>query len=322
MHLFLAKKGEQLYLFSEKKRIFADSMKTTIIKERLQSALIAILFISVFLPFGLNHFGWLRWALIGGLGIIIAFCVLTSELIVEKLFRMPNDVSLGSQYIIKRNIRFESINTLFSVILMSLFLDAFANNDIVDNHFSWATLGTVIAINCFTTIVIHVYWRSVYKKRYIIKQLEEAQLLNGMLQERQRHNTKEQPTAQPTPTADNDDVVCISGATKESLEVRPSEVLFATSEGNYVRVHYINDGNEHNMLIRTSMKNVADLLCRHSYIMQCHRAFIVNLRHVEKVESRNSGIALVMQYGEESVLVSKQYASEVKERIKNPVTVA
>ena len=322
MHLFLAKKGEQLYLFSEKKRIFAQLMKTTIIKERLQSALIAILFISVFLPFGLNHFGWLRWALIGGLGVIIAFCVLTSELIVEKLFRMPNDVSLGSQYIIKRNIRFESINILFSVILMSLFLDAFANNDIVDNHFSWATLGTVIAINCFTTIVIHVYWRSVYKKRYLIKQLEEAQLLNGMLQERQRHNTKKQPTAQPTPTADNDDVICISGATKESLEVRPSEVLFATSEGNYVRVHYIKDGTVQNMSIRTSMKNVADLLCRQSYIMQCHRAFIVNLRHVEKVESRNSGIALVMQYGEEAVLVSKQYTAEVKERIKNPVTVA
>ena len=312
---FRAKKGEQLYLFSEKKRIFAQLMKTTIIKERLQSALIAILFISVFLPFGLNHFGWLRWALIGGLGVIIAFCVLTSELIVEKLFRMPNDVSLGSQYIIKRNIRFESINILFSVILMSLFLDAFANNDIVDNHFSWATLGTVIAINCFTTIVIHVYWRSVYKKRYIIKQLEEAQLLNGMLQERQRHYTKEEPQPQSAPTADNDDVVCISGATKESLEVRPSDVVFATSEGNYVRVHYINNGNEHNMLIRTSMKNVADLLCRQSYIMQCHRAFIVNLHHVEKVESRNSGIALVMQYGEETVLVSKQYAAEVKEKL-------
>ena len=322
MHLFLAKKGEQLYLFSEKKRIFAQLMKTTIIKERLQSALIAILFISVFLPFGLNHFGWLRWALIGGLGVIIAFCVLTSELIVEKLFRIPNDVSLGSQYIIKRNIRFESINILFSVILMSLFLDAFANNDIVDNHFSWATLGTVIAINCFTTIVIHVYWRSVYKKRYIIKQLEEAQLLNGMLQERQRHYTKEEPQPQSAPTADNDDVVCISGATKESLEVRPSDVVFATSEGNYVRVHYINNGNEHNMLIRTSMKNVSELLCRQSYIMQCHRAYIVNLRHVAKVESRNSGIALVMQYGNDTVLVSKQYTAEVKERIKNPSTIA
>ena len=51
---------------------FAELMKTTIIKERLQSALIAILFISVFLPFGLNHFGWIRWALLAGLGLIIA----------------------------------------------------------------------------------------------------------------------------------------------------------------------------------------------------------------------------------------------------------
>lgn len=321
MHLFLAKKGEQLYLFSEKKRIFAQLMKTTIIKERLQSALIAILFISVFLPFGLNHFGWLRWALIGGLGIIISFCVLTSELIVEKLFRMPNDVSFGSQYIIKRNIRFESINILFSVILMSLFLDAFANNDVVDNHFSWATLGSVILINAFTTLVIHIYWRSVYKKRYLIRQLEEAQLLNGVLQERQRKETIEKPLPQPTSTADSDDMICISGATKESLDIRPLQVVYVTSEGNYVRVHYIIDGSMKNMLIRTSMKNVSDLLCCHSYIMQCHRAFIVNLRHVAKVESRNSGIALVMQYGDDTVLVSKQYTAEVKERIKNPSTV-
>ena len=78
-------------------------MKTTIIKERLQSALIATLFISVFLPFGLGHFGWLRLALLCGIGISIAISVLISELAVDKLFRMPNDVSLGRPYIIKRN---------------------------------------------------------------------------------------------------------------------------------------------------------------------------------------------------------------------------
>ena len=296
-------------------------MKTTIIKERLQSAFIATLFISVFLPFGLGHFGWLRLALLCGIGISIAISVLVSELAVDKLFRMPNDVSLGSPYIIKRNIIFELINTFLTVSLMCIFLDAFANNDVVDNHFSWATLGSVILINAFTTLVIHIYWRSVYKKRYLIRQLEEAQLLNGVLQERQRKETIEKPLPQPTSTADSDDMICISGATKESLDIRPSQVVYVTSEGNYVRVHYIIDGSMKNMLIRTSMKNVSDLLCWHSYIMQCHRAFIVNLRHVAKVESRNSGIALVMQYGDDTVLVSKQYTAEVKERIKNPSTV-
>ena len=106
-------------------------MKTTIIKERLQSALIGILFIAVFLPFGLNHFGWMRWVLLVGLGVIIAFSVLVSEYVVEKVFRMPNDISRGSQYIIRRNIRFESINILLGTTLMCLFLDAFANNEVV-----------------------------------------------------------------------------------------------------------------------------------------------------------------------------------------------
>ena len=293
-------------------------MKTTIIKERLQSAFIALLFIVVFLPFGLNHFGWMRWLLLGGIGLIIAFCVIVSELVVEKVFRMANNVSRGSHYIIKRNIWFESLNILLSLVFICLFLDAFVNNDIVDNHLCWRTVGNVFAVNCFTTLVIHLYWRSIYKKRYIIKQLEEAQLLNGMLQERQRHDAGEVLVPQATTTADSDDVICISGTTKESLDVHPSEVVYATSQGNYVRIYYVDCGRVNNMSIRTSMKNVSDLLCRQSYIMQCHRAFIVNLRYVEKVESRNSGIALVMQYGEEVVLVSKQYAAEVKDRIMNP----
>ena len=297
-------------------------MKTTIIKERLQSALIAILFITVFLPFGLNHFGWTRWLLLIGLGIIIASSVLFSEFVVDKLFRMPNDITCGSQYIIKRNIRFEAINILLSFVFMTLFLDRFANNDIVDNHFNWITAGSVFAVNCWTTVVIHLYWRNVYKKRYLIRQLEEAQLLNGVLQERQRKEFSPKTLPQQEPATDSDDPVCISGATKESLDVRPSQVVYATSEGNYVRVHYIIDGGMQNMSIRTSMKSITDLLCRQSYIMQCHRAFVVNLRHVARVESRNSGIALVMRYGEDTVLVSKQYSAEVKERIKNPATVS
>lgn len=304
-------------VFSQKNCNFADIMKTTIIKERLQSAFIAILFIAVFLPFGLNHFGWMRWVLLGGIGLIIAISVMVSEFVVEKILHMPNDVSRGSRYIIRRNIRFESLNILLTLTLMCLFLDQFANNDIVDNHLGWRTLGNVIAVNCFTTLVIHVYWRSVYKKRYLIKQLEEAQLLNGMLQERQRKEAHPEPEAQSENPTDNG-AVRISGTTKESLEVQPSEVVYATSEGNYVRIYYIKDGSLQNMQIRTSMKNVADLLCRQSYIMQCHRAFVVNLRYVARVDSRNSGITLVMQYGTDSVFVSKQYAAEVKERIKNP----
>ena len=297
-------------------------MKTTIIIERLQSALIGILFVSIFLPFGLNHFGWTRLVYLAGIGLTIAFSVLTSELIVDKVFKMPNDVSKGINYIIRRNILFEVINIMFTCLLIMLFLDRFVNNDIVDNHFGWATFFSVFAVNCWTSVVIHFYWRNVYKRRYLIRQLEEAQLLNGMLQERQRNampDEREEMKEEAKASAAGDHRVVITGATKESLAIRPRDFIYATSEGNYVHLFYTDQGQAKDMLIRTSMKSAIESLCiPDSSIMQCHRAFIVNLQKVEKVEGRSSGIALLMQHTGDTVLVSKQYAANVKERIKHP----
>ena len=165
--------------------------------------------------------------------------------------------------------------------------------------------------------VPYVYWRSVYKKRYLIRQLEEAQLLNGMLQERQRKETRQQPQQQSEVTADNDDIITISGATRESLEVSPSQVVYATSEGNYVRIHYYNNDSIQSMSIRTSMKNVSELLCSQSYIMQCHRAFIVNLNFVISVSDRNSGYQLQVFGTDKMIPMSRNNTSAVKEKLRN-----
>lgn len=290
-------------------------MRKEIISERLQSVIIAVLFIAVFLPFGLSHFGWLRWPLLAGIALIIAFSVLTSEMAVDKLLGMPNDINRGSRYIIRRNIWFETLNIMLSVTLMTAFLHCFVNDDVVDNHFSWTTVGSVFAVNCYTTFIIHLYWRNVYKKRYLIRQLEEAQLLNGMLQERHRRAEESKPAEEPQPAAKE---VTIVGQTRESLTIRPDDFVYATSEGNYVRVHYIyNKIEPKEMMIRTSMKNAVDTLCGYVGIMQCHRAFIVNLRHVEKIDGRNSGMSLVMRPTGDTVLVSRQYAADVKSRIKD-----
>ena len=95
-------------------------------------------------------------------------------------------------------------------------------------------------------------------------------------------------------------------------------LIYASSEGNYIRIHYLHDSVPREAMIRNSMKNVADTLCRQPAIMQCHRAFIVNLGLVDHVEGRSSGMALVMQHTDQTVPVSKQYAPTIKERIKNP----
>ena len=62
---------------------------------------------------------------------------------------------------------------------------------------------------------------------------------------------------------------------------------------------------------REDMKNAVIALC------EMYRKG-GKLLMVERIESRNSGIALIMAHCGDVVLVSKQYSAEVKEKIQNP----
>lgn len=65
------------------------------------------------------------------------------------------------------------------------------------------------------------------------------------------------------------------------------------------------------------MKNVSELLCSQSYIMQCHRAFIVNLNFVISVSDRNSGYHLQVFGTDKMIPVSRNNTSAVKEKLRN-----
>ena len=48
------------------------------IKERLISAVIGTLFIAIFQPFGIIHFGWWRWPLLIGIGILMLLMIVAN----------------------------------------------------------------------------------------------------------------------------------------------------------------------------------------------------------------------------------------------------
>lgn len=294
---------------------------TKMIKEKFISAMIGTLFFAVFQPFGLSQFGmWERFLLICGLLVVAFASCLTSEIIVKYLLRMPIDTNRAPSYIMKRGLVFQISNILVLTIYLSLYFDCCLNNETVDNHLSVEHfLGVLVAcIAC--CFFIGLYWRNVYWKRYYAKQLEEAQLLNGVLMERARQTENNPKIAREgESTSDTETIVKLEGNTKECVSLLPSAFLFAGSEGNYVSIHYNEDGAERQTMLRTSMKNVIATLCTGNEIMQCHRAYIVNLCYVESVEGRSSGIGLKLRNCETIIPVSKSYVNDVKERIKNPL---
>lgn len=291
------------------------------IKEKSISAIIGTLFFAVFQPFGLSLFCTSeRFLIVCGLFVVAFASCMTCEGIVNYVLRMPMDTGKGPSYTMKRGIVFQICNIIVLTIYLSLYFDRFVSSDVVDNHLSVEhCLGMLVAsIGC--CFFIGLYWRNVYWKRHYAKQLEEAQMLNGVLMERARQvEISGKALITDDTSSAKEEHITLEGSTKENVSLLPSDFLFAESEGNYVSVHYLDNTAAKQTMLRTSMKNVVATLCANSEIMQCHRAYIVNLRHVESVEGRSSGIGLKLRHCDTIVPVSKSYVNDVKERIKNPL---
>ena len=279
------------------------------IREKFISGLIGALFVAVFQPFGLSDLGSRRLPLLLGISLVIVFSCIVCEYAVRLLFRMPHDSRRGPVYNNRRGMAFQLCNIVLMPVLMALFLHFFACNEQVDNHLSWSNYLWTLMVCLCSSFIIGLYWRNVYWKRFYQQQLEEAQLLSGMLMERARTAEQEE----------QETLVRLDSATRESLSLLPSRFLFAESAGNYVYVHHLlPDGTCSHATLRMSIKSVVAALAGCAHVMQCHRAYVVNLGHVQKVESRSSGIGLLMNHCRMVVPVSKAYVGEVKERIKNP----
>lgn len=295
------------------------------IKEKFISAVIGTLFFAVFQPFGMAHFEMLERLLIScGLFVVAFASCLASEAVTTYVLRQPHPLSRpelvknDSRYMFKRAVWFQIFNVVFLTLLISLFLNCFVNNQYVDNSLSIANSMRILVVSIGCCLFIGVYWRNVYWKRHYALQLEEAQLLNGVLLERARQTKEQSQINSQAEQSATDERICLESSTKESLSFSLSDFLFAESKGNYVIIHHIAGDKEEQTMLRTSMKSVANRLCAHSDIMQCHRAYIVNLSQVASVEGRSSGIGLRLSCSKTIVPVSKSYVSEVKERIQNP----
>lgn len=296
------------------------------IKEKSISAIIGTLFFAVFQPFGLSLFCTSeRFMITCGLFVVAFASCMTCEGIVNYVLRMPMDTSKEPSYTMKRGIVFQICNIIVLTTYLSLYFDRFASNDVVDNHLSVEhSLGMLVAsIGC--CLFIGLYWRNVYWKRHYAKQLEEAQMLNGVLMERSRLVEVSKQESTTNTSSSKEERIMLEGSTKECVSLLLSDFIFAESEGNYVSIHYMenpstgSEQTEKQTMLRTSMKNVVAILCVNTEIIQCHRAYIVNLRHVQSVEGRSSGIGLKLRHCDTIVPVSKSYVNEVKERIKNPL---
>lgn len=125
---------------------------------------------------------------------------------------------------------------------------------------------------------------------------------------------------------EEDDVCCpvtekpahlvFSGGTKEMLEIPANALLYVEAEGNYVRIIYRVENKIQQRLLRATMKQAEEAVAACPFIVRCHRAFLVNVSTVVKVDGNSQGYRLRLDGCKDEVPVSRAYSKEVKTLIE------
>lgn len=301
-----------------------DTMMTRII-----STVFTVLAIAIFKPFGLDAWQCMAFVHLLAIGLLGFGCCMMTEAILKYVIRKPRSDDHGVDYIIKRNLWFQLINTPLVALVICLYRH-FAMSDRVEaNALSWSNFFETLVIIAFCSFAIGLYWRFKFRSRYLAAELEETRQLNDrlrLLQERaeQRAQNAEialasdvQQAVQATLSDSRPaSAITLTGTTSETVTLDIRDLLYIEAVGNYVKVYHLDDGQVRCDMLRATSKQMEDDLRDYQMIVRCHRAFLVNLQQVEKIVSQSGAMQLTIKHCEDSLPVSRSHAAQVKDAIR------
>ena len=287
------------------------------ITTRIISTTFIVVALSVFKPFGLDAWQWQAYVHLVALGVIGFFICMLTDIILKYVVKMPRSFKKGAEYIIRRNLWFQLINTPLVALGICLYRHFVLSDRVESNQLSVVNFLETLAIIAFCSFAIGLYWRFKFRSKYLAMELEETRLLNEQLKEIQSEKTSEKPLQQtPESTVCQSQELTLTGTTNESVTLQISDLLFIEAVGNYVKVNHLRDGQVHTDMLRVTMKQLEETLLPYPMVVRCHRAFLVNLGQVEQITSHSGSTQLLIKHCHESLLVSRSNMAQVKSAIR------
>ena len=316
------------------------------ITTRIISTTFIVVALAVFKPFGLDAWQWQGYVHLIALGVIgFSICMMT-DIILKYIVKMPRSFKKGAEYIIRRNLWFQLINTPLVALGICLYRHFVLSDRMEGNQFSVVNFLETLAIIAFCSFAIGLYWRFKYRSKYLAMELEEIRELNEKLKSLTPGPSPESLTPGPSrkergvdSSADNNSAdkgnhspllargaggeafvgeasALLRGTTNESVTLQISSLLFIEAVGNYVKVCNLLNGQVRTDMLRATMKQMEETLKGYPMIVRCHRAFLVNLGQVEQIISHSGSTQLQIKHCHESLPVSRSNMAHIKAAIK------
>ena len=286
------------------------------ITTRIISTTFMVVALAVFKPFGLDAWQWQAYVHLVAFWVIgFSICMLT-DIILKYIVKMPRSFQKGVDYIIRRNLWFQLINTPLVALGICLYRHFVLSNRVEGNQLSVVNFLETLVIIAFCSFAIGLYWRFKYRSKYLAMELEETRLLNEELKKVQESKVDDSDDVQKNATSPVDASLTLTGTTNESVTLQISHLLYIEAVGNYVKVSHLRDNQVHTYMLRATMKQMEETLQGYPMIVRCHRAFLVNLGQVEQIVSHSGSTQLLIKHCHESLPVSRSNMAQVKAAIK------
>ena len=271
------------------------------ITTRIISTTFIVVALAVFKPFGLDAWQWQAYVHLVALGVIGFFICMLTDIILKYVVKMPRSFKKGAEYIIRRNLWFQLINTPLVALGICLYRHFVLSDRVEGNQFSVVNFLETLIIIAFCSFAIGLYWRFKYRSKYLAMELEDTRQLNEELKKMQEERVDE---------------LTLTGTTNESVTLQITNLLYIEAVGNYVKVIHLKDGQVRTDMLRATSKQMEDNLKTYPTIVRCHRAFLVNLSQVEQVVSQAGAMQLLIKHSRDMLPVSRSNIAKVKEAIR------
>jgi hypothetical protein len=259
------------------------------------------LFMVIFQPFGLQQLETAhKILLLAGYG-LVTFLVLLLDLILLPLI-FPGifnedrwtvlDEALFLTWIV---LTIAAGNYLYSVLVS---IGAWVG---VQGFFIFTGFTLAIAILPIIGIIV------ISHNRLLKQNLAAAQEINRMI---------EGKIADRKSSTTPDDILVITSENRnQKIETAASSLICLESVGNYINAFYLEEGKIVRSMLRNTMKEIELQVQKAGDLFKCHRAFIINLRYVEKVKGNSQGYRLDMKYLDREIPVARNYSKSFREAI-------
>ena len=195
----------------------------------------------------------------------------------------------------------------------------------------------IVSLIIFAFQLLYIWIRNIRKELNEVKDInkmlrERRNAANGWKEESKHENDEnehgEEVGKEVEKEADEDDdkhdgkqdkeecpVILHTDNTSQDFTIIPSKIIYVESVGNYSNVYFIDNEQISSRTLRSTIKQLKEELRDYSFIVQCHRAFLVNLMYVESLEGTNNRFFINLFSLDKKIPLSRPNRAAIKEAI-------